>query len=85
MRYDEFLVGVIALALAVLATGFATGPWATPYQLTSIANVQSRYGKHAARCIWLLIAILSGTSGAAILTGLRPSFASPPSQLDLPR
>ncbi|MEM8910860.1 MAG: hypothetical protein AAGC97_03755 [Planctomycetota bacterium] len=85
MRYDDMFVGLVALFLGLLAISFATGPWLAPYQLRTIAKIHARYGKHTARVAWLLIAILSGCSGLAILSGLRPTYASPPAKLNLAR
>ncbi|KLU02766.1 putative signal peptide and transmembrane protein [Rhodopirellula islandica] len=82
MIQDDTLVGGLALLIAALTTSIAIGPWMAPYQIRSIAAIQKRYGSIAARGVWLLIAFLSAVSGAAILSGIRPSYASPPATLN---
>lgn len=77
MSHDEALVGTVALLVAGLSIFFAVGPWSLPYELRSIAGVEAKFGKQAARCVWLLIAILSGVSSIAILSDVRPSYAAP--------
>lgn len=67
----------MALLVAGLSIFFAVGPWSLPYELRSIAGVEAKFGKQAARCVWLLIAILSGVSSIAILSDVRPSYAAP--------
>lgn len=74
---DEFFVGCLALAISTIATAISIGPWSAPYQIRTFSHVQSRFGKPAARLVWLVIAIVSGGSGAAILSGLRPGYAAP--------
>lgn len=75
MSYDEPLVGFVAIALAVIAAVIAVGPWDQPYQLRSIVAIRLRYGKLVARGVWVAIAIAAFTSGIAILSGMRPSYA----------
>ncbi|WP_442506897.1 hypothetical protein SH528x_005771 [Novipirellula sp. SH528] len=77
MSYDEPLVGSLAIAFAVVSSVIAVGPWNSPYQLRSIAAVRGRFGKPAARCVWLVVAIAAFTAGMAILSGTRPSYAEP--------
>ncbi len=74
---DVFFVGCLALAISSVATAIAIGPWTAPYQIRTFEHVQTRFGKPAARLLWLIIAIISGGSGAAILSGMRPSYAAP--------
>ncbi|TWT64724.1 hypothetical protein [Allorhodopirellula solitaria] len=74
---DEFFVGSLALALAILTTVIAIGPWTAPYQIRSVKYVQNRFGKSAARALWLAVAIITAASGVAILQGIRPGYAIP--------
>lgn len=77
MSTDEVLVGCLALAFSTIATAIAIGPWTAPYQIRSIKYVGDRFGKPSARAIWLVIAIIAGGSGVAILSGIRPDYAVP--------
>lgn len=77
MSYDETLIGSIAMIMALISFLIAFGPWAKPYQLPTMMAVSRRYGKAAARGLWLLIALASLASGVAILGGLRPGYAEP--------
>jgi len=77
LSHDEALVGTVALLVAGLSIFFAVGPWSMPYELRTIAGVEAKFGKQAARGVWLFIAILSGVSSIAILTDVRPSYATP--------
>jgi hypothetical protein len=79
---DDTLVGGLAILISVFSTAVAIGPWMAPYKIRSIAAIQKRFGSVAARGAWLLIAFLSAVSGAAILSGIRPSYASPPTTLN---
>ena len=74
---DEFFVGCLALAISSVATAISIGPWTAPYQIRTFEHLQNRFGKPAARLAWLIIAVVSGASGAAILNGLRPNYAAP--------
>ncbi|MCM2372465.1 hypothetical protein [Aporhodopirellula aestuarii] len=60
-----------------MATAIALGPWDAPYKIRSFANIENRFGKPAARVVWIMIAIVSGSCAAAIMTGLRPAYAAP--------
>ena len=80
MSYDETFVGSLAVIFAILATAIALGPWTRPYQLRTISAVANRFGKPAARGLWIAIAIALTTAGWAILTGMRPSYAKPAQQ-----
>jgi|TARA_A100000171_G_C2111536_1_gene135307 hypothetical protein len=80
--HDDTLVGSLALLIAAITTAIAIGPWMAPYQIRSIAAIQKHYGLLVARCAWLLIAFLSAVCGAAILNGIRPTYASPPATLN---
>ncbi len=66
----------MAIAVSLVATAISIGPWTAPYQIRSMKYVSDRFGKPAARILWLTIAIVSGSSGVAILNGLRPSYAT---------
>ncbi|TWU20184.1 hypothetical protein Pla52o_46990 [Novipirellula galeiformis] len=77
MSYDEPLVGSLAVVFAVASSVVAVGPWAGPYRLRSIAAVEHRFGKLAARCLWLAVAIAAFAAGIAILSGVRPSYVEP--------
>ncbi|TWU40829.1 hypothetical protein [Novipirellula artificiosorum] len=77
MRYDDTLVGAVAVVFAVLSFTIAIGPWSSPYRLRTILAVSDRFGKPAARGVWLAVAIASLMAGIAILSGVRPSYAEP--------
>jgi len=83
VRYDEPLVGSLAVFFAILSAFVAVGPWQEPYQLRTIAAVKRRFGKLAARGVWVAIALALLTAGMAILSGVRPSYAVPATQTDL--
>lgn len=85
MSYDEPLVGSLAIILSVLAALIAAGYWEAPYQLRTISAVSRRFGKSAARCVWIAIAIASFSAGIAIIKGVRPSYAVPAHQSVLDR
>lgn len=85
MSYDEALVGVISLGFAAAALAIAVGPWTGPYRLPSMMAVSRRFGKLAARGVWLAIAIAALTAGVSILSGLRPGYALPSSETQLNR
>lgn len=74
MRWDDLLVGGLAIGLAAVATASAAGMLTTPYRLGSIRSIQQRYGEPAARAFFLLLAALMLLTGTAILSGLRPSY-----------
>ncbi|EMI54810.1 hypothetical protein [Rhodopirellula sallentina] len=82
---DEFLVSCLALSLSVIATGIALGPWDAPYKIRSVAHIENRFGKFAARLVWVVIAIVSGGSAAAIISGVRPAYATPTVHGEPPR
>ncbi|MEM6365583.1 MAG: hypothetical protein AAF745_14235 [Planctomycetota bacterium] len=75
--YNDLLVASIALIGSFLALAISLGPWTTPYRLRSISHVVDRYGMPAARCVWIMIALVSLFAGVAIAGGFRPSFAKP--------
>lgn len=85
MSYDEPFVGFLAIIMAIMAAAIAIGPWSEPYRLRSFSAVSERFGKRAARGVWIAIAIASLTAGFAILTGLRPHYAAPTQRADLDR
>ena len=84
MSPDEVLVGSIALIFALISIAIAIGPWESPYQLRTISAVSKRFGKPAARGLWLMIALASFTAGFAILSGMRPSYADPAQRSVMP-
>lgn len=75
MNPDEILVGSLALVFAVVSFSIGVGPWSAPYQLRTFQAVAKRYGKSAARLIWILISVGLLVIGVAVLLGLRPSYA----------
>ncbi len=77
LSYEESLVGSLAVILSIIAAVIAIGPWSQPYRLRTIAAVKARFGKPAARAVWLLIAVASLVAGLAILSGVRPPYAAP--------
>ena len=83
MRYDEPLVGSLAVIVAIAAAAIAIGPWSQPYRLRTFSAICRRFGKPVARGIWIAIAVALLTSGLAILSGLRPSYAVPSHRADL--
>ena len=85
MSNDEVLVGSLAIVLAISALAVALGPWTAPYQLRSFSIVERRFGKPAARGLWIAVAISLTTAGFAIINGIRPSYAKPAQQTLLDR
>ena len=85
MSYDEPFVGSLAIIVAIAAVAIAIGPWSQPYRLQSISAVSRRFGKPAARGVWIAIAIASLTAGFAILSGIRPGYAVPAHRINLER
>ncbi|WP_145419505.1 hypothetical protein [Planctomycetes bacterium K23_9] len=85
MSYDEQLVGSVAIIIACIAALISAGPWEAPYQLRTIGIITDRWGKPAARSIWLAIALASLAAGIAIFSGTRPSYVEPPQQTSLDR
>ena len=82
MSYDEGLVGSLAIIIAIVAAAIAVGPWTQPYRLRTFSAISERFGKPVARGVWVAIAVALLTSGLAILTGLRPSYADPVQRAD---
>ncbi len=78
-------MGCLALAFSTIATAIAIGPWAAPYQIRSVKYVSDRFGKPSARVIWLVVAIITGGSGVAILNGIRPGYVTPSAHSEPPR
>ncbi|MGB7329009.1 MAG: hypothetical protein WBD31_29280 [Rubripirellula sp.] len=76
MSYDEPLVGGLSVLMSMMAMFIAVGPWDQPYQLKTIHAIQHRFGKLAARIVWVAIAIAAMDAGIAILSGMRPSYAT---------
>jgi len=72
---DEILVGSLALMFAVVSFSIGVGPWSAPYQLRTFQAVANRYGKTAARFVWLMISLAFLVVGLSVLLGLRPSYA----------
>lgn len=85
MSYDEPLVGSLAIIFAIVAVTVALGPWHGPYRLRSFSAVVRRFGKPAARGLWMAIAIALMSAGIAIISGFRPSYATPTQQSSLER
>ena len=83
MSYDEPLVGALALVFAVVAAAISVGPWTAPYQLRSVSALQDRFGKPAARGLWVAVALASLAAGLAILSDLRPSYAIPAQRAEI--
>ncbi|TWU04511.1 hypothetical protein [Stieleria varia] len=80
MSYQDLFVGTLAIVIGIGALLAGVGPWAAPYQLRTMAAVTRRYGKPAARSLWIVVAFASLIAGAAISAGVRPSYASPTQQ-----
>ena len=76
MNPDEILVGSLALFFSVVSFLIGVGPWSAPYQLRTIQSVAKRYGKTAARVVWVVISLAFLVVGMAVLLGLRPSYAN---------
>jgi Mg2+/citrate symporter len=72
--FDQPLVGSIALVIAAAACVVGFGPWEGPYQLSTFAAIDQRYGRRAARMVWIAIAAVLMTLGLAIISGWRPSY-----------
>jgi hypothetical protein len=85
LKYDEPLVGSLAIVVALVAAAIAVGPWTEPYRLRTFSAICRRFGKPVARGVWIAIAIALLTSGLAILNGLRPSYADPAHRTDFER
>lgn len=85
MSHDETLVGMLAMTMALLSGGICIGPWSGPYRLRSVAFIETRFGKSYARAVWGLIAIVAATCGVSILSGVRPSYAAPQSDVAIHR
>ena len=81
MRYDDLLVGSLAILCAIAAAAIAVGPWAQPYRLGTLSAICRRFGKPAARGVWCAVSIALFASGFAILSGFRPSYAQPASSM----
>lgn len=77
MISDECFVGCLAIGVAIITLVIALGPWNLPYRSRAMISIGERYGKKAARLVWLLIAIISAASGVSILNEIRPSDAAP--------
>jgi hypothetical protein len=85
LRYDDSLVGSLAVLVAILAACVAIGPWTEPYELRSFAAIRARFGKSVARGVWFAIAVALFASGYAILNGIRPGYAVPSSSVGVPQ
>lgn len=77
MLDDEKLVGGLAILLGIMFLCFSLGPWESPYRLRSTATVTKRFGKPASRLFWLLLAVILGGLGVAIVTDMRPGYVKP--------
>lgn len=84
MRWDDLLVGGLALGLGAVATASAIGIVDAPYQLRSVRLVRRRYGAAAARALFLFLAALMLLTGSAILSGCRPAYDGAESTAALP-
>jgi len=80
MRPDEVLVGSLALVFSLIAFSIGLGPWLAPYRLRTFHWIDERYGKAAARTVWIIISLALLASGLAILAGTRPRYALPKSE-----
>lgn len=76
-QYDEPFVAAVAIGIALIAAAIAVGPWAGPYRLRTIDAVGNRYGKLAARAVWVALAVTMFAAGLAIINGVRPTYAIP--------
>lgn len=76
MRVDQILVAAVAAALGCLAFLAALQLWLPPYRLRSIAAVETRWGRPAARGLLLLISLLLFALAAVIAVDLRPAYAA---------
>lgn len=85
MRYDEPLVAALAIGMALIAAAIAVGPWNGPYRLRSIDAVSNRFGKPAARAVWIAVAVTMFTTGLAIIKGVRPTYAIPADDVSVKR
>jgi len=74
---DEILVGSLAIIFSLLGFSIGVGPWEAPYQLRTFQRVGQRYGKTAARAVWILVSLAFLLVALAVLLGLRPSYATP--------
>lgn len=75
MRFDDFFVGSVAMALAGLAVAAACSKLPAAYRLRSVRSIQQRFGEPAVRFFFLALATLMFASGAAIWGGLRPPYS----------
>ncbi|WP_164100383.1 hypothetical protein [Candidatus Laterigemmans baculatus] len=78
VRWDDLIVGGLAIGLAAAATASAAGLMTSPYRLASVRSIQQRYGEPAARVFFVMLAALMLLTGTAILSGLRPSYSGLP-------
>lgn len=85
MSYDEPFVGSLALIFAIVAAAISVGPWNSPYQLRSVSALKGRFGKPAARGLWIAVALTSLAAGLSILTDLRPWYAIPAQRAEIDR
>ena len=80
MRWDDFLVGGVALVLAGLALASAMFRSPPTYRLRSIQAIEQRFGATAARLFLAGLALLLFSVGTAILIGARPHYAEEESE-----
>ncbi len=76
MRPDQIIVAAVAAAVGSLATLAALQVWTAPYRLRSIAALESRFGRNAARWFLVLIALLLFGIAYAVAIDLRPGYAT---------
>ncbi|MDE0865564.1 MAG: hypothetical protein OSA98_17395 [Rubripirellula sp.] len=74
MNPDEVFVGILALSFSLVAFSIGIGPWLAPYRLRTIHGIAQRYGKAAARTVWVTVSIALLAAGLAILFGMRPGY-----------
>ena len=75
--YNDEFVGALAIAISFITLAAGIGPWSPPYEIRSMLMIVEKFGKRAARILWVLIAIASLVAGIAVLSGIRPSYAQP--------
>ena len=77
MSYDEAFVGSLAIGFSIAAVVIAFGSWDLPYRLHSVSAFQRRFGKPAARGLWVAVGVALLMAGISIFNGFRPSYAQP--------
>ena len=80
MSPDEVLIGSVALFSSLVAFSIGIGPWLAPYRLRTFDRIDQRFGKAAARMVWIAISIALLAAGLVILAGIRPGYTVPTSK-----